>query len=191
MLLVMTNDTDPHPDLNSIIVTELEVTGILQKRNVNKSCDPDDVSPVILKCFSSYLAPSLCSLFNRSLRDGTVPAEWLRANVCPVYKGKGDKNFTSNYRPIYLLSIVSKVAERCIHNHIMSVMSILKNQHGFMEGKSTVTQLTQAFHEIGQHIDNSGQVDTLSLDFSKALDRVPHHLLLQKMKVYSFNDSLL
>ena len=103
------HDTDPHQDLNSIILTELEVTGILQKLNVNKSCGPDDVSPVILKCFSSYLAPSLCSLFNRSLRDGTVPTAWLRANACPVYKGKGDKNCTSNYRPISLLSIVSKV----------------------------------------------------------------------------------
>ena len=47
------HDTDPHQDLNYIIVTELEVTGILQKLNVNKSCGPDDVSPVILKCFSS------------------------------------------------------------------------------------------------------------------------------------------
>ena len=114
---------------------------------------------------------------------------WLRANVCPVYKGKGDKHCTSNYRPISLLSIVSKVAERSIHNHIMSVIgdSIYTNQHGFMEGKSTVTQLTQVF----QHIDNSGQVDTLYLDFSKAFDRVPHHLLLQKMKVYGFNGSLL
>ena len=44
-----------------------------------------------------------------------------------------------------------------------------------MEGKSTVTQLTQVFHEIGQHIDNSGQVDTLYIDFSK----------------YGFNGSLL
>ena len=60
-----------------------------------------------------------------------------------------------------------------------------------MEGKSTVTQLTQVFHEIGQHIDNSGQVDSLYLDFSKAFDRVPHHSLLQKMKVYGFNGSLL
>ena len=59
---------------------------------------------------------------NRSLQDGIVPTEWLRANVCPAYKDKGDKNCTSNYRPIYLLSIVIKVAERCIHNHIMSVM---------------------------------------------------------------------
>ena len=136
------HDTDPHPDLNS---------SILQKLNVNKSCSPDDVSPIILKCFYSYLAPSLCSLFNRSLRDGTVPTEWLRANVCPVYKGKGDKNCTINYRPISLLCIVSKVAERCMHNHIMSVIvdSIFKNQHGFMEGKSTVTQLTQVFYLNG------------------------------------------
>ena len=72
----------------------------------------------------------------------------------------------------------------------MSVIgdSIYKNQHGIMEGKSTVTQLTPVFHEIGQHIDNSGQVDTLYLDFSEAFDRVPHHLLCM---VYGFNGSLL
>ena len=81
------HDTDPHPDINSIIGAELKVTGILQKLKVNKSCGPDDVPPVILKCSSSYLAPLLCSLFNKSLRDGTVPTKWLIANVCPVYKG--------------------------------------------------------------------------------------------------------
>ena len=75
----------------------------------------------------------------------------------------------------------------------MSVIgySIYKNQHGFMKGTSTVTQLTQVFHEKGQHIGNCGQVDTLYSEFSKALDRVPHHLLLHKMKMYGFNGSLL
>ena len=76
------HDTDPHQDLNSIIVTELEVTGIVPELNVNKSCGPDDVSPVILNCFSSYSAPSPCSFFIRSLRDGTVATEWLSMYVC-------------------------------------------------------------------------------------------------------------
>ena len=90
----------------------------------------------------------LFSLFNIYLRDSTVPTEWLRANACPVYKD--DKNCTSYYRPIYLLSILSEVAERCIHNHAMLVIgdSIYKNQHGFMEGRSTVTQLTQVLYEM-------------------------------------------
>ena len=74
------HDIDPHPDLNSIIVTELEVTGILQKLNVNKSCGPDDV---ILKRFSSYLAPSLCSLFNRSLRDGRCANRMVKNKCMP------------------------------------------------------------------------------------------------------------
>ena len=56
-----------------------------------------------------------------------------------------------------------------------------------MEGKSTVTQLTQVFHEIGQHVDNCGQVSTLCSDFSKAFDRVQYHLLLHKMKLYGLN----
>ena len=60
-----------------------------------------------------------------------------------------------------------------------------------MKGKLTTTQLTQIFHLIGESVDNHGQVDALNPDFSKAFDRVPHHLLLQKMKMYVFNGNLL
>ena len=169
------------------------MNNILQKLDVNKSCGHDDISPILLKCFPQYLSPSLCSLFNRSLRGGVLPNDWLKANVCPVYKGKGDKNCVNNNRPISLVSVVSKVAERCIYNNVISVMdeSIFKGQHGFMKEKSTTTQLTQIFHLIGESVDNHGQVVALYLDFSKAFDRVLHHLLLHKMKMSGFNGNLL
>ena len=184
---------DSHPDLSSVTITVDQVKNILQKLDVNKSCGPDDISPILLKCFSQYLSPSLSSLFNRSLRDGELPNDWLNANVCPVYKDKGDKNCVDNYRPISLLSVVSKVAERCMYNNVSSVMgeSIFKDQHGFMKGRSTTTQLTQIFHIIGESVDNHGQFDAIYLDFSKAFDRVPHHLLLHKMKTCGFNGNLL
>ena len=69
--------------------------------------------------------------------------------------------------------------------------SIFKGQNGFMKGKSTTTQLTQIFHLIGESVDNHGQVDALYLDFSRAFDRVPHHLLLHKIKMYGFKGNLL
>ena len=162
------------------------MNNILQKLDVNKSCGPDDISPILFKCFSHYLSPSLCSLFNRSLRDGVLPNAGLNANVCPVYKGKGDKNCVNNYRPISLLSVVSKVAERCIYNNVISVMaeSIFKGQHGFMKGKSTTTQLTQIFHLIGESVDNHGQVDALYMDFSKAFNN--NNWFLQCTYIYLF-----
>ena len=91
------------------------------------------------------------------------------------------------------MSIVSKVAERCIYDNVISVMgeSIFRGQYGFIKGKSTTTQLTQIFYLIGESVDNNGQVDALYLDFSKAFDRVPHHLLLHKNKKYGFDGNLL
>ena len=190
---IKSNVADSHPDLSSVKITVDQMNNILQKLDVNKSCGPDDISPILLKCFPHYLSPSLCSLFDRSLRDGVLPNDWLKANVCPVYKGKRDENCVNNYRPISLLSVVSKVAERCIYNNVIFVMdkSIFKGQHGFMKGTSTTTQLTQIFHLIGESVDNHGQVVALYLDFSKAFDRVPHHLLLHKIKMTGFNGNLL
>ena len=70
-----TSHTDPgieipescNPDLGFISVTEKDVLKVLQKVNANKSSGPDNLSPIILKCFSNYLAPSITSLINRSL----------------------------------------------------------------------------------------------------------------------------
>ena len=63
------------------------------------------------------ISPSICALFNKSLRAGMVPDEWKLANIVPVYK-KGDREHVENYRPISLLSLVSKVFERCVSNTI-------------------------------------------------------------------------
>ena len=110
-----------------------------------------------------------------------------------MYKGKGSKDDVCNYRPISLLSIIRKVAERCVYNHIILVLSddIYKLQHGFLKERSTVTQLTQFFHEIGSIIDVKGQVDVLYLDFSKAFDSVPHDLLILKLNTFGFTGKLL
>lgn len=61
------------------------------------------------------IAPSLCKLFNKPLNTRTVPQGWKEFNMVPVFK-KGEAEYTENYRPIFLLPLVSKVLERCVLN---------------------------------------------------------------------------
>ena len=81
------------------------------------------------------------------------------------------KNKRENYRPISLLLIVSKVMERCIftalRDHVFNLISAC--QHGFIAGRSCVTQLVEVLDQIGTKLDRGGQVDIIYLDLSKAL----------------------
>jgi len=71
----------------------------------------------MIKKPAATIAPSMCTLFNRSVEEGFIPSEWKLANVVPVHK-KDENDHVENYRPISLLCIVSKVLERCVLNRI-------------------------------------------------------------------------
>ena len=121
-----------------------------------------------------------------------MPEQWRLANVVPVFKA-GDKQSINNYRPVSLLSTVSKVFERCVHNRIYPFVShcITDYQHGFVKGKSTCSQMLKFTDFIGNCLDNNSQVDIIYLDFAKAFDTVPHDLLLKKLSMYGFGGNLL
>jgi hypothetical protein len=80
-----------------------------------------------------------------SLHTGIIPKEWKLANVVPVYK-KDNKEHSENYRPISLLSIVSKTLERCVFTNINDDLynMVMSNQHGFLTANSCVTNLMEA-----------------------------------------------
>ena len=75
------------------------------------------MSPVVFKKCAKELAPSLVTLFNLGMEQSTVPTSWKLASVIHVHK-KGDRDPVFNYRPVSLLSIVTKVMKKCIHNHV-------------------------------------------------------------------------
>ncbi|CAB4001796.1 Hypothetical predicted protein, partial [Paramuricea clavata] len=136
--------------------------------------------------------PSLCQLFNKSLRIGVVPFDWKVTNVVPAYK-KGDQEFVKNYRPIYLLSLVSKVLERYVFNTIKDHIFCRINpcQHGFHPGKNCVTQLIEVFDRIGKQLDRGKQIDAIYLDMSKAFDKVSHKRLLLRLREFGFGGNIL
>ena len=118
------------------------------------------------------------------MEQSKAPTSWKLANVIHVHK-KGDRDHVSNYRLISLLSIVSIVMGKCIHNHVNIIINnlICSEQHSLIKGKSCSTQITGVYHEIGPHLDSSIQTDIIYLDFSKAFDSVSHRLLLHKLTI--------
>lgn len=187
------NIDTPYTDniITDIVIRQEEVLEALQKLNPSKSPGPDLIHPRILKECAEELAPSLCALFNLSLHLGKLPLEWKRSNVVPVFK-KGVKSAISNYRPISLLSIVSKLCERCVLRELVSSLSSLlcPEQHGFTLKKCCVTQLLTVLQDLGSALDAGEETDVLYLDFSKAFDSVPHNLLLHKLSLYGIAGSL-
>lgn len=177
------NTAEPdEPVITQLTLCDAEVHAVLTSLDATKATGPDEIPSRLLKQTADVIAPSLCKLFNKSLLSGTLPEEWKLANVVPVYK-KGDKEHTENYRPISLLSIVSKVLERCVLNNIKAHLldTITGNQHGFITGRSCVTNLIATFDYVGSILDKGGQTDVVYLDMSKAFDKVNHQLLIRNL----------
>ena len=110
------------------------------------------------------LVNPLTTLFNLSLSTGIVPQDWRDAGVTPLFK-KGKKCDPKNYRPISLTSLVGKIMESilkdCIVNHLEKFSLIRNSQHGFIKGRSCLTNLIEFLEEVTSHLDNGKPVDVI------------------------------
>ena len=139
----------------------------------------------MLKECSDALSYPLCRLFNLSLQKHQFPSSWKVANVVPIFK-KSDPQKVENYRPISLLSLISKVFEKCvykqIHNFIVTNNIITPHQSGFTIGDSTVNQLLYLSNEFSKALDDGKEIRVVFFDISKAFHRVWHKGLIYKLK---------
>ena len=121
-----------------------------------------------------------------------MPDNWKLANVVPVYK-RGEKAEVENYRPISLLSIVSKTLERCVFNNIKhhAYEQINSCQNGFVPKKSCITQLIEVLDHIGRDLDRGKQIDVIYLDMSKAFNKVSHAKLLDQLYEFGYGGNIL
>ena len=146
---------------------------------------PDGVWTRILQKLADVLAKPLSLIFTKLFADGCVPGIWKKANVCPVFK-KGVKGDTGNYRPISLTCVVGKLMESLLRDrilqHLVLHQLIRVSQHGFMSGRSTLTNLLAYLETLTTLVDEGHAVDVLYLDFAKAFDKVPHARLLAKCR---------
>ena len=144
---------------------------------------------------ASAITSTLTILFNKSLSTGAVPSELKLSNITPVFKGKGDPCCITNYRPISLLSLPSKVLEWIVHNCLLNYLlanNILSSrQFGFRPGGSTQEALLFATNDWSHCLDKGTSVAAVFFDLSKAFDRVPHCQLLHTLASVGVSGSLL
>jgi hypothetical protein len=112
-----------------------------------------------------------------SLTQQYFPAAWKEAAVVPAFK-RGNHATMSNYRPISILNNFSKLFEFIIHEHVSHYAKFNPNQHGFTRAISTVTNLVTFLDFLTPVVRGQRQADAIYFDVSKALDLVPHNMLL-------------
>ena len=168
-------------------IEEGDTLKVLMSLDPNKACGVDGISAKLLKMVAPAISQSLTCLFNASLTSGETPKEWKSAHVTPVPKG-GDSDAVTNFRPISVLPVVTKVFERLIHHQLYNYLqkhNILNSaQFGFRPGLSTQDVLVSLVEEWREALDRDTLVGALLLDMSKAFDTVNHSILLRKLSRY-------
>ena len=137
--------------LGQLIVTPEMIAKKIKKMKDNKSPGVDGIPPKLLKEIVEQISTPLAKLINLSLEEGIVPSEWKEANIMPLFK-KGSRNKPENYRPVSLTSVVCKLLETLIRDHMVEFLVkhklINTSQHGFLKARSSLTNLLCFFEEI-------------------------------------------
>ena len=167
--------------------SQQEVEHELLSLNPYTAFGPDELHPRILKETAKTISPVLTSIYNLSITSGSVPSVWKEAIISPIFKG-GDRFSPSSYRPISLTCITCKILERLIKrvmlSHLLSNGLLSRSQHGFLPGRSCITNLILFEDSLMDAYDRGVLTDAVFFDFSKAFDRVPHGPLLHKLQAY-------
>ena len=177
----------------SISVTEAAVHKALNKLKSDKSPGPDNIHPKLLHEVAAEVVRPLTLIFQKSVSEGKLPSDWKKANITPIYK-KGSRNEAGNYRPVSLTSVVCKLLESIIRDQILDYLNqtvVTTAQHGFVQGRSCLTNLLEVLEHWTSSMDQGYGVDVIYLDYRKAFDTVPHQRLLTKLKMVGITGDLL
>ena len=176
-----TEDTvtlDPTRCPEELLCSGEEVFDLLLSLDTTKSNGPDGISAKMLKGVACSLTPVLTRLFNLSITTCFVPSSWKFYRIVPIPKGSSTSQSPSNYRPISLLSITSKLLERIIYCRIAAFLEsshpLAANQWRFLPGRSTTHALLSAVHDWLSSMEEGHEMGAVFFDLTKAFDSVPH-----------------
>jgi len=150
------------------------------------SCGYDE----IMKISSPFVVSPITYICNRMLSTGTFPDRLKFSEIKPLYK-KGDETLITNYSPISLLPVFSKIFEKIfykrLYHHLTSNSILVNEQFGFRCNNSTEKAIYTLINNILSSLSNKIIVGGLFCDLQKAFDCVNYDILLLKMKFYGIS----
>jgi hypothetical protein len=160
------------PTLELGLTSPATVFHTIQNFQAKLSCDLEGISMQLLKAISHTICTPLSHIFNLSIQTGIFPEKLKKSRTVPIFKS-GDPELCDNYRPISLLSSLSKVLEKMVSiqlvNHIELNHLLYEHQYGFQKNKSTEHNLTHLSNYIYSALNEKKYCIGIFLDLKKSL----------------------
>jgi hypothetical protein len=185
-------DTNFHNIISITQIFEEEIISSLKSFKTSMTAGLDGIPSFLLRDCAQIFVTPLFSIFNLIIKSSTFPTVWKQARVSPIFK-KGDLSNIEHFRPISIICNFSKILESILYKRIYAGVKnyISPHQHGFVEKRSTLTNLAYFSQYVSEAIDSKYQVDVLYTDFQKAFDQIDHFILLRKLEQFGFDNSYL
>ena len=158
--------------------------------NINKATSHDLLPPKLLKLGSHILCYPLCFILNMCFTSGIFPDILKQAELCAIFK-KGDAMNVCNYRPVSILTIVSKIYEKEMVRQLANYFEdiLIPYISWFRKTHSCETVLIRMVEHIMKSLDHGKIVCAILMDLSKPFDCISHKLLIAKFRSYGLSMS--
>ena len=167
------------------------VLKLLKNIDISKAAGVDNLPGRFLKDGAVILAKPVTKICNLSIKTNIFPDPCKLAKLKPIFK-KGSRMDPSNYRPISLLPLISKIFEKIVHDQMIDYLAqyniLYKYQSGFRTKHSTDLCLSYLNDKILKGFDNGLFTGMILIDLQKAFDTIDHNILLEKLKAIGFCD---
>ncbi|XP_026315748.1 uncharacterized protein LOC113227090 [Hyposmocoma kahamanoa] len=164
---------------------EREVEQLINSLKADCATGWDDISGSLIRRYKNLIIPPLTYICNLSISTGVFPEQFKTAVIHPIYKA-GDRGRFNSYRPISVLSALSKILERILNNRLVNFLEtthlLSVNQFGFRKGRSTADAVHQLVDHVVINLDNRRGCLGIFLDLAKAFDTVSIPRLLHKLQ---------
>ena len=184
----------PQPGFRGFAFRSAEVQQLLSDLDAYGGVDPTGSFPLFYKRTAAFLAPRISRIFRGLLKRGNFPITWRHANVVPIPKGPSSP-LVSNFRPISITAVLSKVFERLISRRLNSFLwkrNVLPSrQYAYRAGFSTCDALLEISHMMQAALDGGSEARLVQIDFTGAFDKVNHVGLIYKLEAAGIGGSVL